>query len=97
VAGKVYTFRKGMAKAKPKKAGKVTSVRLYAPEKERLDRMLEHAQERNPVINLTWVVRELIGLTDVQLLTEEERTYLRTGEGLDTPQAQAADRLQRHA
>lgn len=93
--GHVYKFRKRMTERK--KAEKATSVRLEADELERLNALVAHVKKRNPTITITWVVRELLGLTNVQLLTEEERESFRAGAGLEAPLPQVPEPVRRRA
>lgn len=82
---------------KGKKSDKPTSVRLYPAEEDRLEFIYQKVLERNPVITKTFILRELLGLEEVRLLTEEEREYFHTGEGLEAPRPQVPEPVRQRA
>lgn len=55
----------------------VISLRLKGPEAVRFIHLLEKARAKNPYIDKTHVIRELIGLDPPTILTEKEVEHFR--------------------
>lgn len=66
----------------PDPDNEVLSLRVRGAEAARFKRIMDIAKQRNPYVDKTGVIRELLGLNDLFVLTDDDVTFFRTGNKL---------------
>lgn len=64
----------------PNPENEVLSLRVKGAEAARFKRIMDIAKERNPYVDKSNVIRELLGLNDLIVLNDDDVAFFRTGE-----------------